>query len=388
MDNILENINKASLKLLEQLTTHDTLATIVDEAIKLVEADEGLILLKENEELKNVYGSTPVAAAIIPRKRGFAYTSYRERKAFVIGKEDIMRHDPKSVALGVRSWIFIPLSYRKDSIGVLVVRSYKENIIYTERELSILSLFGSMASLAIKKAQQYHEATKALEIRDMFISMAAHELRTPLTSINGYIQLLYSKLAQREGVEGKWIKELYEESKRMTTLIKELLEVNRIKAGQQQFMWQECNLVDVLTEAIQETQSLHQFQEREVEFENKLRLGEDRVIGDPSKLSKVFANIIDNAFKYSSKTTRVLIDISLKAGFITVSIKDQGKGIDEKDMPHIFTGQHKGEGGEEGLGIGLFFVESVIRQHRGSIDVKTKLKKGTTFIIKLPKARI
>jgi signal transduction histidine kinase len=75
---------------------------------------------------------------------------------------------------------------------------------------------------------------------------------------------------------------------------------------------------------------------------------EATIIGDASKLEKVFTNIIDNACKYSSKNTPVVVTVSLKAGFVVISIKDSGKGIEESDIPHIFEGHHKGASGEAG----------------------------------------
>ena len=139
-------------------------------------------------------------------------------------------------------------------------------------------------------------------------------------------------------------------------------------------------------EAIAEMQ--HIYKDREIVVDKKLREGEDALIGDPSKLVKVFTNIIDNAVKYSAKTTPIHITMYDKNSHFSVIIKDQGKGIDEKHLPNIFEGHHMGESGEEGMGIGLYFVGSVIRQHKGSINVKSKLKKGSTFEVRLPKSKI
>jgi signal transduction histidine kinase len=84
----------------------------------------------------------------------------------------------------------------------------------------------------------------------------------------------------------------------------------------------------------------------------------------------------------------VHVTLGEKGGIYLFTVKDMGKGIDKKDLPYIFEGHHKGEGGEEGMGIGLFFVESVVRQHKATINVKSKLKRGTTVEIRLPKSKI
>lgn len=384
MEEILEKINKSGLKLLGTMTPEETYAEIVNEAMHLVDAEYGSIILKINDKLERVYASHPFYYKIKMRKEGNVESAFRDNKLVVNSANKVGKVHPIVKKMGVQSVILIPLSYHGESIGMLSLHSLKKEH-FNQKEVNILRLFGSMASLAIKKSQLYSETKKALEIRDMFISMAAHELRTPITSISGYIQLLYGKLANREGVEGKWIRELNEENKRLTALVKELLEVNRLKTGQIQFMWQECGLEGLLVEAIGEAKQLNS--DRTITFENKASDSDDKIIGDGNKLIHVFLNIIDNALKYSPKTEPVNVILTKKASEFIVAIKDYGKGIDKEDLPHIFDGHHKGSGGDEGFGIGLFFVESVIRQHRGDINVKSKPKKGTTFEVKLPRAK-
>lgn len=385
MDSIIEQIYKASLKFLDILSPEETYKAIVKEALKLVNAEYGSIFLGENDDLVRVYSSDPFFELIKVRREGIVNSVYKEDKFIINDVEKVAKIHPIIKKMGVKSVIYIPLSYKSESIGVLTLHSLKTEH-FTGKEASILRLFGSMASLAIKKSQSYTETKKALEIRDMFMAMAAHELRTPLTSINGYIQLLHSRMAKLDTTEGKWVRELYDESKRMTSLVKELLEVNRIKSGQLQFVWQECHMTNVVSKSLEYMKVMHP--ERSIIFNNNTDEKSDVIIGDEDKLAQVLGNILDNAAKYSKKETIITLELTVKQQTIVVKVIDEGKGIAEKDLPYIFEG-HKGEtSGEEGIGIGLFFVESVVRQHHASINVKSQLKKGTTFEIKIPKAKL
>lgn len=368
--------------MLDTITPEETYTAVVKEVIALTDADYASILLEKDQDLAHAFSSDPLIAKIAMKIDKLVNIAFKQNKLIIrnIDSGSTMIDDIKSK--GILSIILIPLAYQGKSIGVLIVHSKKREH-FTRKQVDTLKIFGSMASFAIKKSQMYNEAQKALLIRDMFISMAAHELRTPLTSISGYIQLLYSRLSKNEGQEGKWINSLYEENKRMMHLVKELLEVNRLRAGQLQFRWQECNLHSIIQEAINETQQ--RFSGRQINYKNTLKT-ESIIIGDRERLIKVFDNIVDNALKYSPKDESVDITLNNKLNFYTITVKDYGKGIDEKDLPNIFEG-HLGGSGEEGMGIGLIFVENVIRQHRGSIQVKSKLKKGTTIEIKLQKAR-
>lgn len=385
MDSILEKIYKSSLKLLDPLSPEETYRAIVKEAMTLVNAEYGSIILRQGDDNIRVYSSDPFFERIKVRKEGIVTSVYTENKFIINDVKKVAKIHPVVEKMGVKSIIYIPLAYKSESIGVLTLHSLNEEH-FTAKESNILRLFGAMASLAIKKTQSYSETKKALEIRDMFMAMAAHELRTPLTSINGYIQLLHNRMSKLDTTEGKWIRELYDESKRMTNLVKELLEVNRIKSGQLQFVWQECHMTKVSEKAL-EFMRLN-YPERKIVFSNKTDEVSDTIIGDEEKLAQVLGNILDNAAKYSKKDDEIILELTSKPQAVNVQIIDKGKGIAEKDLPYIFEG-HKGEtSGEEGIGIGLFFVESVVRQHHGSINVKSKLKKGTTFELKLPKAKL
>ncbi len=383
MERALDKINQAGLALLDTLTPEETYSAIVEQAKHLVDAEYGSILLSISDKLQPVYASDPFFATLKVRKGGTIEQAFKEKKFIVNNITTDTKVDPAIRRMGIQSVILIPLAYRGDAIGILSVLSLKKEH-FSQKEIDMLRVFGSMASFAIKKAQLYNETRKALEIRDMFISMASHELRTPLTSISGYIQLLHGKLAGRRDAVGKWIEALYEENKRMMHLVKEILEVNRLKAGQLQFRWQECDLNNVIKEGIKEVSK--SYGGRIINYKNTLKT-EAMIVGDSERLTQVILNILDNALKYSSNISPVDITLTRKLNLFTISVTDYGKGIDESDLSSIFDGHHKGDGGEEGFGWGLFFVDNIIRQHRGSIDVKSKLKKGTTMEIHLPKAK-
>jgi signal transduction histidine kinase len=169
------------------------------------------------------------------------------------------------------------------------------------------------------------------------------------------------------------------------TLVRELLEVNRIRAGQLQFKWQESNIVDIIKQTINDL--IQRFPDREITLKNNLGMS-GTIIGDTEMLMKVFDNVLDNALKYSPAESLVRVSLIKNNSFFIIVIQDEGRGIDAKDLPYVFTGQHKGESGEEGMGIGLLFVENIIRQHRGDISIKSKLKRGTTVTIKLPTSKL
>jgi len=110
------------------------------------------------------------------------------------------------------------------------------------------------------------------------------------------------------------------------------------------------------------------------------------IFGDRLSLSEVFVNIIGNSIKYSPDGTRVTLKADLQGNYLVVSIKDDGIGISQEDLPHIFDGFYRGKSGQAmtGHGIGLAVARQIVDAHDGSISVESELGKGTTFLISLP----
>src|SRR3989344_2861390 len=220
--NILDKIYKAALKFLVPLNLEETYALIVQEAIKLVKAQNGSIFLMEQGKLNRVYASDPLLYKIQVRNKGTTFNTFKTNKTNIIRVKLLEKVHPEFKRLGVKSIISIPLTNHGETIGVLSLQSTKSEYL-TDQELDTLELFGSLASLAIRKTKLYDETKRALEARDLFISMAVYELRTPLTTISGYAQLLHSKLSGSVTPESRWVEELSWEAYRLTLLVNELL---------------------------------------------------------------------------------------------------------------------------------------------------------------------
>ncbi|NTU46650.1 HAMP domain-containing histidine kinase [Candidatus Roizmanbacteria bacterium] len=376
---LFDGINEATLQLLVNQTPERTYKAIIREGCKLVEADHGSVFLKENRRLSRVYSSHPLLRGVQPRKNGWAEQTLRTGKATVLTLSDREEIHPVVLKIGVRSVIFIPLAYRRKSIGVLSFHSLKQQH-FTETELNVLKIFGSLASLAIEKSRSFRDMQRAIEIRDLFISMAAHELRTPLATVHGYAQLLTSH-SQKDSIERRWADELQLEANRLTKLVNELLQVSQIRAGKLQYVFKECSFQMILEQARQDFVSL--FPERSITIQG--RLVKDTIVGDETKLKEVFSHLFSNAAFYSPVSTPIMVRIGNLKNSIRVQIHDKGKGIPSEDMQHIFEGFYKGKGDTaQGMGLGLYEAKQILKSHHGKIMVRSAVHKGTKVIVDLP----
>jgi signal transduction histidine kinase len=111
------------------------------------------------------------------------------------------------------------------------------------------------------------------------------------------------------------------------------------------------------------------------------------VIGDKQSLVEVFVNLFDNAIKYSDAKTKVTVSSKVRKHTSIVSVKDQGLGIAENDLPHIFDRFYRADKSRsqaDGHGLGLSIAKKIVTAHNGSITVESIHKKGTTFILTFP----
>ncbi len=382
MENKLESINQVALSFLQSEQLEDVYRNIVNSALHLMKAQNGSILLEKNGQMERVYASSNDLYTVSIRRRGFTFRVYETLEPLIIGEKDLKKSHPALIRLGIKSTVLIPLAHNKKAIGVITLQFTKKRN-FNKKDLHLLSLIGSLATMAIEKTTHYDEIKKTLELRNMFVAVAAHELRTPLTTISGYVQLLQKKIPQTSTPESRYVQALSKEIKKFIYLIQDLVDVNRLGSGRLDFQYNEVHAAEIVGMALSRVQFEHPG--RNITFLNRTSFRNDMVIGDSERLMTLYYQLIENAAKYSGPQDKISITIQHTAPYIHFTVKDTGKGIRRKDMPHLFNGFFKGTGNEkEGLGVGLMFAKYITEKHNGIIKLKSTLHKGTTVEVLLP----
>ncbi len=383
MNHSLNDIFNATSKFLYTLSKEETYRIVAKEALILMRADHASVYLKRDKKLERVYTTLPKYAQTQIRKKGFTYKAFKERTVVIKNIKDFNRFHPEVESIGVEQVAFVALSYKNQAIGVLSL-DFCSDIKITPEDKDVLKIFGSLASLAIRKTELYDEAKKAIKNRDLFISMAAHELKTPLTTINGYVDFLSSKAEGLNTNESIWIQELQFEVKRLTRLVQELLEVDQIEKNKLNIALREYLLLDVIEKAT--NNFIFSFPDRKLIFKNNLPKNDGIIICDPDKLLEALSNILENAAKYSPQNKEIILNIKATKSQFIISIRDQGQGISPEELPNIFKDFYRGTtDSQEGMGLGLYVTKKIIQGHKGDIKLHSKLNKGTTVEIKLPR---
>ncbi len=215
-----------------------------------------------------------------------------------------------------------------------------------------------------------------------FVSNMAHEVRTPLAGILGEIDLSLEKPRSPEEYE-EVLKIIREDAKQLGRLTQSLLDLAKAGYDASSIELQEIRLDEVVLEALAEVQQVYPqsqinlvIEDNDQEEENLL------VMGNAYLLKVAVANVLENACKYSEQE-KILIQIKAQSEKISISIRDKGPGISEEEQEYLFEPFYRGSTDKPGTGIGLSLVSRIIEQHKGEIKIKSKMGKGTNFIIKL-----
>jgi len=223
---------------------------------------------------------------------------------------------------------------------------------------------------------------KEMEKKDEFISVASHELKTPLTSLKGYVQLV-GQTSLSEPVK-LYIEKANASLNKLQHLINDLLDVSKIKAGRLKFDTTLFDLSKLVKECMENCTDIYPAYKITEELEENIM-----IIGNEERLEQVLMNLVNNAVKYSTDNKEIIVRAEKDTKTATVSIIDFGIGLSSEDQAKIFDRFFRVENNEvyiPGLGMGLYISSGIIKEHNGTLSVKSKLKEGSVFSFTLPLA--
>jgi signal transduction histidine kinase len=212
-----------------------------------------------------------------------------------------------------------------------------------------------------------------------------HEMRTPLSSIQGSSELI-SRFALNPDKQKQIAQLINSESKRLARMIEIFLNVERLSAGQMELKQEDIPVKEMIAACVERARALGDRKHIGLE---QMPIAEDlRLTGDRELMEHACYNLLTNAVKYSPQRTQVTISGWRENGHILVAVKDQGIGMDHKEVKQIFRKFYRTrkaeESGEAGTGIGLSIVQQIVEQHGGKIDVVSRPGAGSCFTLVLP----
>ncbi|OCQ91948.1 two-component sensor histidine kinase [Nostoc sp. MBR 210] len=218
--------------------------------------------------------------------------------------------------------------------------------------------------------------------RRVFLANVSHELRTPISNVQVTVDALKGGAYEEAQLRNRFFQTIENETKRLSRLIHDLLDLGRLEAGVTELEKQAISLRGLINRAVNAVEPRMQAAGVTVQ----VNVAEIQIQGDQERLLQAILNLLDNAIKHSRPNSQVLISGCSEGKNAIIQIQDQGMGISDSDLPRIFEQFYTTDPSRkgDGNGLGLAIAKRIIEAHKGSITASSPANQGATFTISLP----
>lgn len=220
------------------------------------------------------------------------------------------------------------------------------------------------------------------KIQQEFVSSVSHELRTPLTAINGWAETLAADPGANPEQTQRGLNIIVKESRRLTTMVEELLDFTRMQDGRFTLRVEETDLLAELEDAIFTYREIFSREGIELRYECADDL--PPIIADGERMKQVFCNVLDNAAKHGGSGKRIDVSVAAENGSMVIRVRDFGPGIPVEELPYVKQKFYKGSSKARGSGIGLAVCDEIMRLHNGTFDIANASGGGAVVTMTLP----
>jgi len=272
------------------------------------------------------------------------------------------------------------LEFRTKSIHGKVKWLKAKGRVYTNEQDVAIRFIGTILDNTAQKI--IDDTTKELlSKKDEFISIASHELKTPITALKASLQLLRRMKDKPYEMTNVLVEQANKSMDRVTTLIENLLNANKITEGQLNLNKTSFCLAKMIEDCCQHVR-IDGIYSIITDGDTELT-----VYADCDRIDQVVVNFINNAIKYAPESKEIHVLIEKIDNQAKISIHDNGPGIPEDKIPYLFDRYFRADSGGmqfSGLGLGLYISAQIIKRHNGQIGVESETGKGSTFWFTLP----
>lgn len=279
-------------------------------------------------------------------------------------------------------------NFRKD---LTLLNAFKKPIFITLSTAPVIDAAGdARGAVAIVR-----DTTKEREIERMqmeFVSIASHELLTPITQVQGHLSMIVDEnIGKIDDTASQLVGNAYKGIKRISRLVKDLLNISRIERGAMKVIPINFNIEGFIDNLVKDFKDEVESNGLTITFA-KPKKTIPAVFADADRLNEVLTNLVGNAIKFTKKGGITIGALERKDEFLVVFVKDTGIGIPKEDINKLFNKFYQVDSSAtreaQGTGLGLYISKIIVEMMGGKIWVESKLKQGSTFFFSVPKAKI
>lgn len=296
------------------------------------------------------------------------------------------------IAIVMWFWIYKRILVPLDKMRIATKKIADGNFDYELDEkdfVEIPFLYNDFEKMRIKLKENEEEKVLSENAARELVSNISHDLKTPLTAIRGYVEGILDGVASSPQKVRDYLTTIYNKTNYMTKLIDELLYYSRVSGNEFSYNFEKTNVKEFFDDYVKDLYL--ELDTIRINFSYSANVDADTVIDiDREQIKRALNNIVANAVKYMDKEDpEIHFRVKETMDAINIRISDNGRGIDEKDLPHIFERFYRSDASRNtklgGSGIGLSIVKKVIENHEGSVVAMSKSGVGTDMDIVLKK---
>ena len=240
-----------------------------------------------------------------------------------------------------------------------------------------------------RRSWEYYQKNKLLtqveELKTNFLSMMSHDLKTPIARIQGMADVVRNDANPLSPRQKEAVDTLRRSSDELLEFVSSVLNLGRIESKALQLHLHSKDVNTLVQEVVKKLDYLARSKQIEIRTELDTLFS---IKFDQDLMRQVFSNLVENAIKYSPENTSILVTTEERDGWIVIQVSDQGPGIPEDELPHIFMKFYRSQNAKgstiKGSGLGLYLAKYFIELHKGRIAVDSTLGQGSTFTVELP----
>ena len=316
------------------------------------------------------------------------------RQPVVVNTPDSARDSASAHLLGrkrvnAQALLAVPLLADANITGCIVLRQIQCDRQWQPDEVTLVQSVANQAAIAVQQVNLYQksrrQAEQLLELdqqKNAFFQNISHEFRTPLTLTIGPLE---SAVERSEGLDAEQSVIALRNSRRLLRLVNQLLDLQRLDAGKMQPTFRPCDLAVFTAEVVEAFQTY--CERKQITLTTEIASC-PCVYLDMEKFDKVLYNLLSNAMKFTPAGKSITVKLKEVDGKAWLQVQDEGIGIREDQIPHLFERFRQADGSAnrhyEGTGLGLSLVQELSELHGGQVTVQSAYGEGTTFTIELP----
>ncbi len=385
-------INTITQALHASLESNEIFAAITQKLGQALDSDSCTLSLwtESHSQCVGRYDATDALAPTLP-EADVAIAQHPIFAQLLATKQPVVVNsaDPLAASSLPQALLAVPLLAESKITGCIVLQQVEGDRQWQPDEVTLAQSVANQAAIAVQQADLYQksrrQAEQLLELdqqKNAFFQNISHEFRTPLTLTIGPLE---SAVERGEGLDAEQSVIALRNSRRLLRLVNQLLDLQRLDAGKMQPTFRPCDLALFTAEVVE---AFHTYCERkQITLTTEIEACA-LVYLDMEKFDKVLYNLLSNAMKFTPSGKSITVRLKETEGKAQLQVSDEGIGIREDQIPHLFERFRQADGSAnrhyEGTGLGLSLVQELSELHGGKVSVQSVYGQGTTFTIDLP----